>query len=231
MDIPQDRSLRRLGLRCWPTCRWAQTLRTMPCVAAGGNARPVNPTFQNVWPSGVVIVSGMSSFFMVSASLRLVDRLKCKAGLSCTLYYPWRNDDWTSKSVRAVVSTRSHVFAGVARISGLCSVAGPNWFRRLKRERHMTFQSTQTEPEQVAAVKRSAGAKAPSKKAQLIKLLSRKSGADAVAICAKFGWLPHTTRAALSGLRKAGYEITSIKAGNGKPTRYRIIGSTEAGAV
>ncbi len=60
------------------------------------------------------------------------------------------------------------------------------------------------------------------KKARLISLLSKNSGCDITSISKKLGWLPHTTRAALSGLRKAGYEISSIKAGTGKPSKYRI---------
>ena len=60
------------------------------------------------------------------------------------------------------------------------------------------------------------------KKTRLISLLSKKAGTDIASISEKFGWLPHTTRAALSRLRKAGYEITSVKAGTGKPTKYRI---------
>jgi len=60
------------------------------------------------------------------------------------------------------------------------------------------------------------------KKAQLIQMLSRKAGADVASISKKFGWLPHTTRAALTGLRKAGFEITAEKSGNGRPSRYRI---------
>ncbi len=95
----------------------------------------------------------------------------------------------------------------------------------------MTNQSTQTEPEQAVAVKRSAGAKGPSKKAQLIKLLSRKSGADAIAISEKFGWQPHTTRAALSGLRKAGFDVAKENTGSGKLTRYRIVGAPNAAAA
>jgi predicted ArsR family transcriptional regulator len=67
----------------------------------------------------------------------------------------------------------------------------------------------------------------PTKKSQLIRLLSKEGGADAASISKKFGWLPHTTRATLSGLRKAGYEISSMKAGTGKPTRYRIMGAPE----
>jgi hypothetical protein len=63
------------------------------------------------------------------------------------------------------------------------------------------------------------------KKAQLISLLSKNTGSDTGSISKKFGWLPHTTRATLSGLRKAGYEISSMKAGTGKPTKYRILGA------
>jgi len=61
------------------------------------------------------------------------------------------------------------------------------------------------------------------KKAQLIKLLSRKTGLDVPTISVKLGWLPHTTRAALSGLRKSGFELTSEKPGNGQPSRYRVV--------
>lgn len=72
--------------------------------------------------------------------------------------------------------------------------------------------------------------KPQTKKAQLIKLLSTKSGADVPSISEKLGWLPHTTRAALTGLRKAGYEVTSEKLGKGKPTRYRIVAGPAAAA-
>lgn len=63
------------------------------------------------------------------------------------------------------------------------------------------------------------------KKAQLIQMLNRKAGADVATISKKVGWLPHTTRAALSGLRKTGFELKSEKPGNGQPSRYRIVAS------
>jgi len=63
------------------------------------------------------------------------------------------------------------------------------------------------------------------KKAQLIRMLSRKTGADVPTISEKLGWLPHTTRAALSGLRKSGFELTVEKPGNGQPSHYRIVGN------
>ena len=64
--------------------------------------------------------------------------------------------------------------------------------------------------------------KPKTKKAQLIQLLTRKAGADVATISEKLGWLPHTTRAALTSLRKAGFEISAEKAGEGKPLSYRI---------
>ena len=95
----------------------------------------------------------------------------------------------------------------------------------------MTNQLSHAEPMQVAAPKRPAHATGPSKKDQLIKMLLRKSGADAVAISEKFGWQPHTTRAALSGLRKAGFDVAKESTGSGKPTRYRIEGAPKAPAA
>lgn len=64
--------------------------------------------------------------------------------------------------------------------------------------------------------------KRKTKKAQLIQMLTRKVGADATTISDRLGWQSHTTRAALTGLRKAGFEITAEKKGEGKPLSYRI---------
>lgn len=61
-----------------------------------------------------------------------------------------------------------------------------------------------------------------SKKARLINLLSNERGADISSLSKKLDWLPHTTRAALSKLRKSGYVITSVKEQNSKLARYSI---------
>lgn len=65
------------------------------------------------------------------------------------------------------------------------------------------------------------------KKAQLIRMLSSKAGADVAAISKRLGWHDHTTRAVMSGLRKAGYQISSAKPENGKSRRYRITARPE----
>ncbi len=70
-----------------------------------------------------------------------------------------------------------------------------------------------------------ASPKPPTKKNQSIRLLSTRAGCDIPSISEALGWQTHSTRAALSGLRKSGYELVSEKAPKGGPARYRITGS------
>lgn len=70
-----------------------------------------------------------------------------------------------------------------------------------------------------------------SKKDQLVRMLGRKGGADIATISEKLGWLPHTTRAALTGLRKDGYEIASERIAGAPASRYRIIAAPKPAAV
>lgn len=60
------------------------------------------------------------------------------------------------------------------------------------------------------------------KQDQIVELLSREEGASIDALMAATHWLPHTVRAALSGLRKKGYDIERRKDADGV-TVYRII--------
>ena len=65
-------------------------------------------------------------------------------------------------------------------------------------------------------------AAAPASKQTLIKdLLARHEGASLDEIIALTGWLPHTTRAALTGLRKKGFAIDKTKVEG--VTRYRHV--------
>ncbi len=60
----------------------------------------------------------------------------------------------------------------------------------------------QTEPAQATT---------PSKQTMIIALLLSELGATLEQMIAATGWLPHTTRAALTGLKKKGYVISSEK--------------------
>jgi len=57
----------------------------------------------------------------------------------------------------------------------------------------------------------------------LIKLLGTKSGADIKSLSAKLGWQQHTTRAAMSGLRKAGYDVAGEEPAKGGAAKFRIL--------
>lgn len=64
--------------------------------------------------------------------------------------------------------------------------------------------------------------RAGSKQGQLIAMLSRGEGASTNEIATALGWLPHTTRAALTGLRHKGYELRRETDGE-RGSLYRII--------
>jgi hypothetical protein len=66
----------------------------------------------------------------------------------------------------------------------------------------------------------SSGPRSGSKIAEVVALLGRKDGATLDELVAATGWLPHTTRAALTGLRKKNHAIVKDKRGD--VTCYRI---------
>ena len=61
-----------------------------------------------------------------------------------------------------------------------------------------------------------------SKLADVLAMMSRKDGAAIEELMAATDWLPHTTRAALTGLRKRGFQIERRR--DEKVTRYWIAG-------
>ena len=65
-------------------------------------------------------------------------------------------------------------------------------------------------------------AKVSSKVSQVLDLLRRPTGAGLDELIAATGWLPHITRAALTGLRKKGHLLISEKVEGLR--RYRIEG-------
>ena len=66
-------------------------------------------------------------------------------------------------------------------------------------------------PKTEAAAPTAPASKSPSKQQQLAALVVRDEGATLDEMIAATGWLPHTTRAALTGLKKKGFVISSDK--------------------
>jgi hypothetical protein len=67
--------------------------------------------------------------------------------------------------------------------------------------------------------------RAGSKLGRVIDLLQRSEGATIPNLIEATGWLPHTTRAALTGLRKRGYAVARERIDKGESI-YRIGGPT-----
>ena len=77
----------------------------------------------------------------------------------------------------------------------------------------------------VEAIRESAGPLVPrtgTKISNVIEMLGQDSGATIDEIIAITGWLPHTSRAALTGLRKRGYALVSDRSDRTRGTVYRI---------
>jgi hypothetical protein len=61
------------------------------------------------------------------------------------------------------------------------------------------------------------------KQSMVVAMLSKAEGATLDALVKATGWLPHTTRAALTGLRKKGFGIERRRAGDGQSSLYYIV--------
>ena len=63
--------------------------------------------------------------------------------------------------------------------------------------------------------------RASTKRALLIGMLERPDGASVAELGQQLGWLPHTVRAAITGLRHAGRQVTRSKDAEGQSV-YRL---------
>ena len=90
-----------------------------------------------------------------------------------------------------------------------------------KRPRRMAREPQQQKPCAATTTACVPSGAAPSKTARVIGLLARPKGATLGQMMEATGWLPHTTRAALTRLKKKGHEVTSVKAGGVRT--YRVI--------
>jgi hypothetical protein len=72
--------------------------------------------------------------------------------------------------------------------------------------------------------------RAGTKQALVVGMLSKEQGVTLAALVDATGWLPHTMRAALTGLRKKGYAIERIRGERESSCAYRIVTADKAAA-
>jgi len=151
-------------------------------------------------------------------TLGLVREVRVKAGMP-----DWRREE------------SGQSFALKLTAAGLKAIAVDDGSEeRIERSKAMQSQPPLEEtgvsrPEAVGEHAKTLTPQASSKLARVIDLLQRSDGATISNLIEATGWLPHTTRAVLTGLRKRGYAVVRERTGGGDSI-YRVAGPATAGA-
>ena len=158
-------------------------------------------------PEGAVLLpdrtKGRAAVVLVESLIAkgLVREIRAKAGLPT-----WRQDKASGKAFALVITKLGRSAAATltdfADVASVTAPAHPN---------DEAKGGTHPSPLEQAAVLpafRTTEPRPTSKLAGVIGLLTRESGAGVDALMTATGWLPHTVRATLTGLRKRGYAVT-----------------------
>ena len=127
----------------------------------------------------------------------------------------WRRDAETGRSFSLVLTK-----AGRALVAGAAKDAKPYTTTDAPAEPGADLVPLVPGGDVLPAASSLAVPRSGTKLAGVIALLGREQGAGVAEMMAATGWLPHTARAVLTGLRKRGYALTRT-AGDGGPV-YRI---------
>ncbi len=152
----------------------------------------------------------------VGASLvvrKLMREIRAKLGMPV-----WRIDD-DGRRISLVITRVGRDAIGVRDETGEAGETEPP-----VDAQHAVLRTAKetTEDRPVAGLPRSG-----SKQALLVAMLAKDKGATLTALVEATGWLPHTTRAAITGLRKRGFAIE--RTSNEKlGSFYRIVGARAA---
>jgi hypothetical protein len=133
---------------------------------------------------------------------KLMREVRAKPGMP-----EWRKDE-DGRSISLVIMRAGRDAIGVEDVSGegpAAVVADPKTSKA---------QESQHQPNRSLP-------RTGSKQALVVTMLSKKNGVTIDELIAATGWLPHTTRAALTALRKRGFEIDRSR-GEDTITRYYV---------
>jgi hypothetical protein len=145
-------------------------------------------------------------------------------------------DDGKTSAVKGVGLPNSRSYKGKVRLAsapdrpdaavGRAPDQGPARERDAARAQSSEFasQGSQCTGQSVNSPRRG------TKLAEVLALLEREAGASIEELTSATGWLPHTTRAALTGLRKRGYTVLREGKAEGGSV-YRITGMAQARAA
>ncbi len=171
---------------------------------------------------GVAVVpKGMGKAVAARVGSSLVNRkllreIRTKPGMPI-----WREAD--GKSVSLLITRAGRDAIGVEDEAPPADHSAPKATRPVAvTKSQKTRDAAQPEPKSSGAAPRPG-----SKQALVVEMLGREDGASLDALIEATGWLPHTTRAALTGLRKRGYSVERIR-DESKGSLYRIVENPSA---
>jgi Protein of unknown function (DUF3489) len=144
--------------------------------------------------------------------LGLVRVVRAKAGMPV-----WRQDDAGQSSALKLTAAALKAIAIDGQPEELTKT------RKTTRAQPQPISDAPTIPDPDIVGATRARPRARSKLARVIDLLRRSEGATILHLMEATGWLPHTTRAALTGLRKRGYAVVRGRISGGDSI-YRISG-------
>jgi hypothetical protein len=148
----------------------------------------------------------------------LVKEIRAKGGAPV-----WRWDDESEQTYALKLTA-----AGVRAIAvGEAGPAQEDAERRPGNRTASVDRRPEPSSDPAAAIDRrnnsgASSARSGTKIARIVELLQRGGGSTLAELVAVAGWLPHTTRAALTGLRKRGYAIEIDRSDKGRGSVYRI---------
>jgi hypothetical protein len=147
----------------------------------------------------------------------LVREIKAKAGMPV-----WRRDDaGQGHALKLTAGGLNAIVVDEAPEQAIEPIDAP-------QSRPLSEATIVSDPDNVGGLAKTLSPRAGSKLARVINLLQRSDGATIPILTEATGWLPHTTRAALTGLRKRGYAVVRARVGAGDSV-YRIAGAAADG--
>jgi len=147
----------------------------------------------------------------------LVREIKAKAGMEV-----WRRDLETGQaySVKLTVAGLKAIAVDECSSQSMPSTGVPNTndgASEAKTGANVTAAQSATTARAGTALRRG------TKIARVVELLQRDQGANLDELIAATGWLPHTARAALTGLRHRGYDVRLERGETGSASVYRAV--------
>ena len=185
--------------------------------------------------AAVIATTNKAAAAKVAAGLlasKLMREVQSKSGMPIWL----KDGKGRAKSLVITPAGRGAVAAAIQR-SGRDSVKSNAVGAEIKPSLHEgVAHEKRCSPEDAGAAVRQAkvaavsSPRSGSKQALVVGMLTKPQGARLDALVAATGWLPHTARAALTGLRKRGFAIERQRREGDGASTYHIVASAKSAA-